>query len=320
MDNYAAALKALGHVDRLRICALLSHGELTVSELVQIMGLSQPRITQYIRTLEATGFVERVREGSWVFSRLRRYSADRARLITLVMETLPNDDPILTEDRKHLEIVRKARSKISEAFFAEVANDRSQLGSEYLPQDHIEQEMLDLAGGGPFEHMVDLGTGTGRMLQLFGTRTKRGIGIDNSADMLKVARHTLSSNGHGHFTLRQSDLTQTPLNDGCADLVSLHQVLHYLDDPQDAISEAGRLLDDGGQLLIVDFTSHDQEHFREDYAHRRLGFSDQDIDQMLQSAGLRLEAVKTIKAQQAVLPDVNIWKGLKTHSEQRAAQ
>ncbi|MEP3890100.1 MAG: metalloregulator ArsR/SmtB family transcription factor [Hellea sp.] len=306
MERHVLALKTLGHSERLRILALLSRGELTVSELVQILQLSQPRVTQYIISLEAAGIIERLKEGSWVFSRIRRGNEAISALVATTLATLPQNDPALLADIRRLEDVRAERSKAAEAFFANVANDRSQLGDEYLPQADIEGKMRELLGEGPFDYMVDLGTGTGRMLEVFSDRILRGSGIDNNSQMLKVARSNLAA--REHIAVRQGDLHAAPLESGIADLVSLHQVLHYLEDPEEAILEAARLLSAEGQLLIVDYEDHDRDEFRTDYAHRRLGFSDEDIRGWLSSAGLSLTHVETIKTRDS-LPDVRIWIG-----------
>ena len=120
--------------------------------------------------------------------------------------------------------------------------------------------------------MVDLGTGTGRILEVFADRVERGSGIDSNQDMLAVARHNLANQACAHLTVRQGDLHSTPLQTASADLVTLHQVLHYLDEPREAIGEAARLLQPGGRILIADFETHNRDEFREKYAHRRLGF------------------------------------------------
>jgi ArsR family transcriptional regulator len=154
--------------------------------------------------------------------------------------------------------------------------------------------------------MVDLGTGTGRMLEVFSDRILRGSGIDNNSQMLKVARSNLAA--REHIAVRQGDLHAAPLESGIADLVSLHQVLHYLEDPEEAIIEASRLLSPDGKLLIVDYEDHDRDDFRTDYAHRRLGFTDDDIRGWLSSAGLRLKRVETIETRDN-RPDVRMWIG-----------
>lgn len=304
MEQHVLALKTLGHPERLRILALLSRGELTVSELVQILQISQPRVTQYIISLESAGIIERLKEGSWVFSRISRGSEAIAALVATTLATLPQNDPVFSSDAARLHEVRAERSKAAEAFFANVANDRSQLGDEYLPQADIEAKIRELLGEGPFDYMVDLGTGTGRMLEVLSDRILRGSGIDNNAQMLKVARSNLAA--REHITVRQGDLHAAPLEDEAADLVSLHQVLHYLDDPSQAIAEAARLLRPSGQLLIVDYEDHDQDEFRSEFAHRRLGFTDEDIRMWLSRAGLSLMQVATI-ATQDNRPDVRIW-------------
>ena len=316
MEKHVLALKTLGHTERLRILALLSRGELTVSELVQILKLSQPRVTQYIISLETAGIIERLKEGSWVFSRISRGNEAVSAIVATTLATLPQNNPVMQQDLKRLEDVRAERSKAAEAFFASVANDRSQLGDEYLPQADIEAKMRELLGAGPFDYMVDLGTGTGRMLEVFSDRILRGSGIDNNAQMLKVARSKLAA--REHIAVRQGDLLAAPLADGVADLVSLHQVLHYLEDPQEAITEAARLLTPGGQLLIVDYEDHDRDEFRTDYAHRRLGFSDTDMRNWLSAAGLSLARVERI-ATHDNRPDVRIWIGAARRTQRRQA-
>jgi len=312
MDAIATYHKTLGHPDRLRILALLSQGELTVSELVQILGLSQPRITQYIKSLEEVGIVERMKEGSWVFSRLKRGSDPKSSILTATLACLPGDDNQLKIDLVRLEEVRAERSRQAEAFFASVANDQDQLGHEYLPQADIEAALLTLVAGLKFSRMVDLGTGTGRMLKLFAPHINSGVGVDDSVEMLRVARHTLSDDGYAHISVQQADLQDAPLKDGAADLVTLHQVLHFLDDSEHALTEAARLLGVGGHLLITDFSAHDLEHYRDDYAHRHLGFGEPEMTQMLEQAGFELVQLKTLPACDPNTPAVKIWHARKS--------
>lgn len=310
MEKIATALKVLGHPERLRIIALLSRCELTVSELVQILGLSQPRVTQYINSLEGAGIIERLKEGSWVFSRIRRGNIAISALVTTILTALPQDDAVLKADRRRLQDVRNARAIAAAEFFANVANDLGQLGDEYLPQADIETKMLELLSASEFEFMVDLGTGTGRILEVFSKVAKHGSGIDNNTDMLKVARANLDKSGLDHLSVRQGDLHATPLEAGVADLVTLHQVLHYLDEPSEAILEASRIMETGGQLLIVDFEAHKFDGFRERYAHRRLGFTDTDIFRWMAEASLSVSDTVTLETNPD-RPNVRIWLGKK---------
>lgn len=312
MDAIATYLKTLGHPDRLRILALLSQGELTVSELVQILALSQPRVTQYIKSLEQVGIVERMREGSWVFSRLKRGQDAHSTILVATLAALSHNNEQLALDRESLDKVRADRSRQAEAFFASVANDHDQLGHEYLPQADIESALLSLVPGQNFHRMVDLGTGTGRMLKLFAPHIRSGVGVDDSVEMLRVARHTLSDDAYTHISVQQADLQDAPLKDGAADLVTLHQVLHFLEEPARAVKEAARLLSEGGHVLITDFAVHEFENYRDDYAHRRLGFSDNDMQQFLAENGFELAKIRTLPASDPATPNVKIWHAVKT--------
>lgn len=309
METFARILKLLGHPDRLRILALLSQEELTVSELVSVLELSQPRVTQYVRSLEDAGILDRIREGSWVFSRLKPSSeSDIAEMVTGLLDRLPHNDPALVGDRKRLEQVRKDRACRAEQFFADVANDRGRLSHEFIPQTQVEEAILSKLGGQSFEFMVDLGTGSGRMLALLADRVERGVGVDLSSDMLKVARYTLSDDRFGHLSVQQSDLKKTPLADNIADLVTLHQVLHHLDRPADALREASRLLKPGGVLLVVDFAEHEREEFRSDYAHRRLGFAEQEVSDLMTRFAFNASQATRVKGDEASHPDLLIWQ------------
>jgi len=306
MERISLALKAMAHNERLRILALLSHGELTVSELVKIMGLSQPRITQYIKSLEDAGIVDRLKEGSWVFSRINRTDKDLFHMVLEILQTLPTDNVVLRADRRRLDDIRAERAITADNFFGHVANDDGQLGDEFLPRKDLDQKIRDCLDREHYDFMIDFGTGTGRMLQLLSDRISRGVGVDNNSEMLKVARHRLTQLGHSHLSVRHGELSATPFQAGTADLVSIHQVLHYLDDPSRALREASRVLRPGGQLLLVDFTSHDQDEFREKYAHRRLGFSNQEIKAWAKAHNLHLKTTENVNSGSGK-PDVQIW-------------
>ncbi len=310
MESLASFLKTLGHPDRLRIMALLLQGDFTVSEITQVLGLSQPRVTQYINALEKAQVIERFKEGSWVFSRLRRNDPKLWALVTAVLSQLPGDDTVLRADKRRLDEIKSVRADAANAFFAQASNDENQLGIEYLPREDIDAELCDMLSSGPYEMLIDLGTGSGRVLNVLSDKITTGIGIDNNRDMLSVARHSLSLAAHPHLRVQQGDLHNTNLKSALANVVTLHQVLHYLERPDGAIREAARLLTEGGQLIIIDFAAHDFEDFRERFAHRRLGFSDEDMQSLLKIHNLTLVETRIVKTRSSY-PDVKLWRGVK---------
>ncbi|MGJ8560006.1 MAG: ArsR/SmtB family transcription factor [Litorimonas sp.] len=308
METIARILKLLGHPDRLRILALLQHEELTVSELVSVLKLSQPRVTQYIKSLEDAGVVDRLREGSWVFSRLCMNSSLTMTVVAGVLEKLPINDRVLAADRQRLNHVRAVRADQANQFFTDVANNLGRLSHEFLPQAKVEAAILAQLNKRRFNLMVDLGTGSGRMLALLSDWVKSGIGIDLSSDMLRVARYTLSDERFAHLSVQQSDLARTPLGDRVADLVTLHQVLHHLDRPSDALTEASRLLAPNGTLLVVDFAEHEREDFRDQFAHRRLGFAPEEMSDLLGAHQFGDIRYDTIASADETYPDLLIWR------------
>jgi ArsR family transcriptional regulator len=287
------SLKAAGEATRLRILLLLDGNELNVKDLTAILGQSQPRISRHLKLLVEAALVERFREGSWVFFRLAEAAGAGATARFLCTSVDP-DDPVIARDRDRVAAVRRERAEAAQAYFAAHASEWDSIRALHVAEADVETRMREVMGPGPFELLVDLGTGTGRMLELFADRVRRGIGIDVNQAMLAYARAKLESGGLGHCRVRQADLYDVPVADGQADAVVLHQVLHFLEDPARAIHEAARLLAPGGRLLIVDFAPHDLEFLREEHAHRRLGFSREQLDQWAGAAGLegsRFEAL-----------------------------
>jgi ArsR family transcriptional regulator len=288
VDRVATVLKAVGEPTRLRILTLLSRGELTVSEIVQILGQSQPRVSRHLRLLSEAGVVERLPEGAWVFYRLADGDGALRRVVDAAVGLIPRDDLATGRDLERLGLVKAARAQAAKAYFRSVAQDWDRIRSLHLSEDEVEAGMRAAAGDGPFELMVDIGTGTGRVLQVFADRITRGIGVDSSHDMLTVARHNLEKPRYSHCSVRQADLYALPFANASADLAAIHQVLHYLDDPGLAIFEAARTLKRGGTLLIVDFAPHGHEFLRERHAHRRLGFADAEVAEWARAASLDL--------------------------------
>jgi ubiquinone/menaquinone biosynthesis C-methylase UbiE/DNA-binding transcriptional ArsR family regulator len=281
-------LRAAGEATRLRILALLAQAELNVKDLTHILGQSQPRISRHLKLLAEAGLIRRFREGSWVFFRLGDGGPEAA-LARSIVASLDPADLTLARDHARAEGVQKARSEAAQAYFRDHAGEWDTIRALHVAEDQVEAAMSEALGEGPFSLLVDLGTGTGRILELFGARARRALGFDLNHDMLGYARMKLERAGLTHAQARHGDLFNVPLPDGAADAVVLHQVLHFLDDPAAAIGEAARLLAPGGRLLIVDFAPHELEFLREQSAHRRLGFAGDQLGRVVEEAGLKLE-------------------------------
>lgn len=292
MDQLLAGLRAAGEPTRLRLLALLARGELTVTELTQILRQSQPRVSRHLKLLCEAGLLERFREGSWVFYRLSG-SGPVAELADVLSGLIPQEDLVIARDLERLEAVRTARAEKAAAYFRANAEEWDRIRSLYVPENKVEQAMLELGSGDHrLEVVADLGTGTGRMLELFGPKARSGLGIDLSPEMLALARAQLAQPELQHCSVRQGDLYDLPIQDETVDLVTLHMVLHYLDDPAASIAEAVRVLKPGGRLLIADFAPHELDFLRESHAHRRLGFTDAEVKEWLVNAGLDVKETR----------------------------
>ncbi len=287
LANVLDALQAAGEITRLRLIALLAEAELTVSELVIILGQSQPRISRHLKLLVESGMVERHREGAWAFFHLAQAGPEVQMARNIVQRMDPND-PLIASDRIRLEEVRNGRADRAARYFAAQAADWDQIRSLHVPEAQVENAIRDIVGNGPFQAVLDLGTGTGRMLEILAPVAVRAVGVDFSPAMLNVARAVIERSGLRNVQLRQGDLYALPVEADAYNLVVLHQVLHYLDDPARALREAARALRPGGRLLVVDFAPHAHEFLREQHEHRRLGFAAEEIALMLREAGLEV--------------------------------
>ena len=311
-------LRAAGEPTRLRILALLHREELAVMELGQILDQSQPRVSRHLKLLTEAGLVERFPDGAWMFYRLAAHGPRRA-LLDKTLALIDRDDPELTRDQARLESVRADRLETAADYFARNAAHWDRLRSLYVAEADVEAAILAAAGPGPFERLVDLGSGTGRMLTLLGERAQLAIGLDLSQQMLNIARRRTGEAGLSHCELRHGDIFATRLPDGFSDLVMVHQVLHYLSDPAAALAEAGRLVRPGGRLLVIDFAPHGLEYLREAHQHRRLGFSDAEILRWFDLAGLVPGEPTTLPAADAHGLTVKIWTAARLAEPTRSA-
>jgi len=280
-----AALKAAGEATRLRILALLAEAELTVSDITEILRQSQPRISRHLRLLAEAGLVDRFREGSWAFFRLGE-RAGAAEIAHALMDRLDPADPAVARDRERLAAVRSARAAAAQAYFRRHAAEWDRIRKLHVADAAVEAAIVAALSDKPFRSLLDLGTGTGRMLELLAPQIERGLGLDLSHEMLALARARLERAGLKHCSVRQGDIFNLLLPAQSFDVVIIHQVLHFLDDSAPAIREAARMLLPGGRLLVVDFAPHDLEFLRDEHAHRRLGFAPETVTQWMQSAGL----------------------------------
>jgi ubiquinone/menaquinone biosynthesis C-methylase UbiE/DNA-binding transcriptional ArsR family regulator len=289
-----SALRAAAEGTRLRVLVLLVEAELTVSDLTEILRQSQPRISRHLRLLSEAGLVERYREGSWAFFRLAERGSG-AELARALVARLDPADPVITRDRERLAEVRAARAAAAQAYFRAHAAEWDRIRRLHASDTAVEAAIEAALADHPLRSLLDLGTGTGRMLELFGPRIERGLGIDLSADMLRLARARLERAGLKHCSVRQGDLYDLRLPRDSFDAVLVHQVLHYLDDGARAIREAARVLRPGGVLLVVDFAPHDLEFLREEHAHLRLGFAAETVAQWMAAAGLDVVLQQTLE-------------------------
>lgn len=314
-DRMLTALKAVAEDTRLRIVALLAHGELTVSDLVDILGQSQPRISRHLRLLADAGVVEKHREGAWAFFDLTADGPLRD-AVDGVLAGIDRADPVIAADLDRRAVVQQRRAAAAQQYFAGIAASWDQERSLHAADDVVEAAILDAAAERPYRRVLDLGTGTGRMLQLLAhdpARVERAVGLDTNHSMLAVARANIERAGLRHIDLRQGDVYSPPFERGEFDLVVLHQVLHFLDDPGRAVREAARLVAPGGRLLIVDFAPHGLEFLRTDHAHRRLGFRADTVESWLTAGDLALDPGRTIAPDDGAGRDdrltVSLWIG-----------
>ena len=301
-----ATLKAAAEPTRLRILALLAEAELTVSDLTEILRQSQPRLSRHLRLLTEAGLVDRFREGSWAFFRLGERGGT-AELARALIGRLKADDAIVLRDRERLAAVRTSRAAAAQNYFRRHAAEWDRIRRLHVADTAVESAIRAALADKPIRSLLDLGTGTGRMLELFGADIERGLGLDLSLDMLALARARLDRGGLKHCSVRHGDIYDLALPRDSFDVIIIHQVLHFLDDSARAIAEAARVLRPGGRLLVVDFAPHDLEFLREEHAHRRLGFAAEAVTQWLEAAGLDVLRQETLPPGPQGKIAVSLW-------------
>ena len=282
MDPFLTLLRACAEQTRMRLLALAGRGAFCVMEFTEILGQSQPRLSRHLRLLVEAGALERVREGTNVWFTLPPGSDG---LVQDLLARLPAEDPVLEADRRQAARVLAERARVASESFRSHGVDWDEAQALALPVDAIDQAVLDAVGPTP-GRLLDIGTGTGRLLELLAPRVERGLGVDASRAMLALARSRLSKREMAHCAVRQADMYRLPLPEGGFDTVVMQMILHYAEDPAAAITEAARMLRPGGRLLIVDLLRHDRADLLKRLAHRWPGFDDGVIAELLDGVGL----------------------------------
>ena len=283
-------LRAAGEPTRLRLLALLAAGDLTVTDLTEILGQSQPRISRHLKLLGEADLIDRYQEGAWAYFRLRQDGKAAAFVRSLLAHASENDAVIL-RDSERLAAVKRQRAERAQAYFSRNAAEWDELRRLHAADEEVDAAVIRLLGSQPIDSLLDLGTGTGRILELLSGLYRRAIGVDASRDMLSVARANLDKSGITKASVRHADILNLPFEAQDFDVVTIHQVLHFFDQPEIAIGEAARMLRPGGRLVIIDLAPHGLEYLRDEHAHVRLGFSHQSMSDWLRKAGLDVEQV-----------------------------
>jgi len=311
----ADLLQALADPTRLRILSLLRRMELSVGELAILLDQSQPRVSRHVRILADAGVVERRREGSWVF--LTIASGERTGPMFALVDAWADEQSATSfdADAAKLDRIRSDRAEAATRYFTSHADVWDSIRSLHVAESEVEEAIGRALGDQSLGRLVDVGTGTGRMIELFGRSAQLSIGIDRSSEMLRLARVKLEAAGIPS-SLRQGDMYALPLDDGSADTVIIHQVLHYAHSPAEAIDEAARVLAPDGRLLIVDFAAHEREELRTSDAHIRLGFDDDTMKAWFKAAGVEIDHVEHLEGGELT---VTVWRGAKAGVRQRKA-
>ncbi len=299
---------SLADPTRLRILILLRKMELSVGEIAHVLGQSQPRVSRHVKILIDAGLVDRRKEGSWVFLNLgpRDRLDPLFRLLDRWAETDGVKDSVAEADSARLAAVRADRVAAAERYFEQHAGEWDALRSLHVAESEVEAAIVRALGHGEIGRLIDIGTGTGRMIELFAGDARQSLGIDRSPEMLRVARVKLSEAGLDRAELRQGDMYSLALPSACAETVIIHQVLHYAQNPASAVAEAARLLSPGGRLLVVDFAPHEREELRSTAAHARLGFADEAVLRYMEEAGLKGRVIEHLEGGPLT---VTLWLG-----------
>lgn len=316
MEELLQGLRAAAEATRLRILGLCAHGELSVSELCEVLGQSQPRVSRHLKLLVEAGLLERHQEGSFVYFRLTE-GREASQLARILVDLMPADDPVHGLDLERLQAIKEAWALKAAAYFKRNAAHWDRIRQLHADQGEIDGALKALLAEDEVQDLLDVGTGTGHVLQLMGDSVDSGVGIDLSRDMLLVARANLWRQGLSNCVVRQADMMKLPYPSGRFDAVTLHMVLHYAERPAAAIAEAARVLRPGGRLVVVDFAEHQRQELRQEHAHRWLGFTDRGMQDHFLAAGLNPGRTQQLAGGPLV---VCLWSALRAANDTADAE
>ena len=300
----------------MRILALCTRGELTASELTRILGQSQPRVSRHLKLLCDGGLLERFQEGSWAFFHLPT-TGPGAELVRSLVAHISVHDATVRRDIQRLKVIMDERAERANSYFGANAERWDRIRALHVDEAEVEQALVELLPPHRVTNLLDIGTGTGRVLQLLEGRVDSGLGVDLSREMLAVARANLADARYAHCNLRQADMYQLPVAEASFDLVVLHMVLHFSDRPADVIAEAARALAPEGHFFVVDFAPHAMEELREQHAHRRLGFARDEVEGWCRDNGLEVIEVRNLDGDPLT---VSIWKTQRPAATRQASR
>lgn len=308
METLLNCLRASAEPTRLRLLALAARGSFCVMDFCDILDQSQPRLSRHLRLLTEAGLLERVREGANVWLTLPSSASERGALLRDILARLPEQDPVLAADRRQAARVLAERARVASESFVARGAEWDEMRALGLPADAVEGALLRLLPPGRIERLIDIGTGTGRLLELLANRVDAATGIDASRAMLALARTRLSRPEAGgadlsHCAVRLGDMYRLPAPDSVFDAAVMQMLLHHAEDPQAAITEAARVLRPGGRLLVVDLARHDDAGVAARLAHRWPGFTEAEVEGWLAAAGLTVRGADMV----AGPPDVRLW-------------
>ena len=303
MEKLLQGLRAAAEPTRLRIIALCGHAELSVTELVMILGQTQPRVSRHLKLLVEGGLLQRNKEGNRAYYRLST-EAEGADLARMLNDLMPGEDEVHALDLSRLSSVKADRVRYAESFLDPYSQEIIELRGMWPPDEVIDKCILALLKDRSIQNLLDLGTGAGRILRTIAPFVVKGTGIDNSLEMLSIARARLDQDGIKNCQVRVGDMYRLPFKKNSFDLITINSLLRYADEPKKVIAEAARVLEKKGALLIVDLAAHDLSALRDEYGHSWLGFSEAEMVEMLSEENLTADRVKHIDGQKL---NVCIW-------------